>query len=187
MLKLIGGQTPLQEYVPRLIRAINRGEGLFDPQRLKGKLVLQVRRVESGTLRCYRVFPESGFSLQLKHEGEDSSFIESAPSGLILSFDDGGGVGGEVGSRVHADMAINLDIFEMLERLNQGYKPTVEEIQGFWLSLNVFKNILSSAPYQEILLTSSGHDFYSVAREQDGRLVMRVAESGGEYAAAKER
>lgn len=184
LLQLVGGQTPLQEYVPRLIRALNRGEGLFDTQRLKGKLALQVRRVENGTIRCYRVFPASGFSLQLKHEGKDSPFIESAPSGLVLGFDDGGEPGGV---RVHADMSINLDIFEMLERLNHGYKPTVEEIQGFWMSLNVFKNILSSAPYQEILLSSSGHIFYSVAREQDGRLVMRVAESGGEYAAEKTR
>jgi hypothetical protein len=35
---------------------------------------------------------------------------------------------------------------------------------------NVFKNILSSAPYQEVLLTATGHDFYSVEREGDGTL-----------------
>ncbi len=56
----------------------------------------------------------------------------------------------------------------MLERLNQGYRPTVDELQGYYLSLAVFKNILSSAPYQEILLTPSGHEYYSVSRNLEG-------------------
>ena len=185
MLTLIEDQMPLQQYVSPLIRAMNRGEGLFDPHRLKGKLALQVRRVENGTIRCYRVFPESGFHLHVRHDGEESPFLESAPAGLILEFEDANS--GSLENRVHAEMAINLDVFEMLERLNQGYKPTVEEIQGIWLSLNVFKNILSSAPYQEILLTATGHEFYSVEREKEGNLVMKVAETGGEYAVAKER
>jgi hypothetical protein len=184
MLRMIREEDPTADNVSRLIRAINRGEGLFDPHRLKGKLALQVRRVENGTIRCYRIFPETGFTLQVRDPAADCPYLESAPSGLLLAFDDG-----KNGTRthVHAEMAINLDIFEMLERLNQGYRPTVEEIQGFWLSLNVFKNILSSAPYQEVLLTATGHDFYSVAREKDGKLVMTLAESGGEYATAKER
>jgi serine/threonine protein kinase len=186
MLRLIDGAEPLATAVPRLIRAMNRGEGLFDPHRLKGKLALQVRRVENGTIRCYRVFSEEGFSVHLRDDAADCPYLENAPAGLILSFDGAKTGKGEQKTQIHADMAINLDIYEMLERLNQGYRPTVEEIQGFWLSLNVFKNILSSAPYQEVLLTSTGHDFYSVERESDGKLIMKLAESGGEYATAKE-
>ena len=44
----------------------------------------------------------------------------------------------------------------MLERLNEGYRPSVEEEQGYYLSLAVFKNLLGSAPYQEVLLTYVG-------------------------------
>ena len=40
----------------------------------------------------------------------------------------------------------------MLQRLNEGYRPSVEEEQGYYLSLAVFKNLLGSAPYQEVLL-----------------------------------
>jgi hypothetical protein len=72
-----------------------------------------------------------------------------------------------------ADLRINLDMFEMLQRLNEGYRPTVEEMQGYYMSLAVFKNVLASAPYQEVLLTVTGHDFYRIAREPDtGRLCM---------------
>jgi hypothetical protein len=72
-----------------------------------------------------------------------------------------------------ADLRINLDVFEMLHRLNEGYRPTVEEMQGYYMSLAVFKNVLASSPYQEVLLTATGHDFYRIAREGDtGRLHM---------------
>ena len=38
-------------------------------------------------------------------------------------------------------------------------------MQGYYLSLAVFKNVLASSPYQEILLTVTGHDFYRIERE----------------------
>ena len=65
----------------------------------------------------------------------------------------------------------------MLERLNEGYRPSIEEERGDHLSLAVFKNTLSSEPYQEVLLTVTGHDFYRVARHGDGRLEMSELES----------
>ena len=66
----------------------------------------------------------------------------------------------------------------MLQRLNDGYRPSVEEEQGYYLSLEVFKNLLGSAPYQEVLLSTSGHDFYRVARKTDGRLEMSPVREG---------
>ena len=85
------------------------------------------------------------------------------PDALVLSFDNPGNP---------AELVINLDVFEMLERLNHGYRPSLEEEQGYYLSLAVFKNVLGSAPYQEVLLTTTGHDFYRVERHDDGRLEM---------------
>jgi hypothetical protein len=76
---------------------------------------------------------------------------------------------------------INLDVFDMLDRLNDGYRPTVDELQGYYLTLTVFKNILGSAPYQEVLLTTTGHDFYSVTRHPGGQLAMRLSEEPTPY------
>ena len=91
------------------------------------------------------------------------------PTGLTLKFD------GEAGSI--AELDVNLDVFEMLYRLNHGYRPTVEELQGYYLSLAIFKNLLSSAPYQEVLLTTTGHDFFRVEREVSGRLNLEHVEA----------
>ena len=164
MLDLVTGAADLDELLPTVIRAINRGEGLTDPGRLDGKLALQVRHVERGTVRSYRIFAADRFRMCILDMASAARFVEHMPTGLVLLY---GGPGGN-----QAELRINLDVFEMLERLNQGYRPSIEEEQGYYLSLAVFKNQLSSEPYQEVLLTTTGHDFYRVERHEGGRLEM---------------
>ena len=77
-------------------------------------------------------------------------------------------------------MEIGLDVYEMLSRLDDGYRPSIEEQQGHYLTLAVFKNVLSSAPYQEVLVTRTGHDFYRIERDPEGVLTLQAldAEAG---------
>ncbi len=157
----------------KIIRAINRGEGVFDSRRLRGKLALQVRQVEAATVRSYRVFYADRFELVPQEPAQASPYLEHAPTALLLRYADDTGL--------KAELVINLDVFEMLDRLNQGYRPTVDEMQGYYLTLAVFKNILGSAPYQEVLLTPSGHEFYSVTRYSGGQLAMRLSEESPPY------
>jgi hypothetical protein len=163
LLDYVEGRRPADLALEEILAALNRGEGLTDPAALGDGLALQVRTVENGTIRNYRVFPRTGFTLALNNRGASARFVEHTPSGLVLRYRDGG---------IVAELQINLDVFELLNRLNDGYRPTVEELQGYLINLGVFKNVLSSAPYQEILLTVSGTSFYRVRREADERLVM---------------
>ncbi|QDU76843.1 Serine/threonine-protein kinase PrkC [Bremerella volcania] len=162
MLQVVRGEVPPEDVLQSLIRAINLGEGLTNPERMKGKLVLQVRDVPNGAMRSYRLFPAERFQLQVDDSASRARFVEHMPTSLILSFHSEAGL--------VASLDVNLDVFEMLYRLNHGYRPTVEELQGYYLSLAIFKNLLSSAPYQEVLLTTTGHDFFRVEREESGRL-----------------
>ena len=164
MLALINGEREAGLVLPELLAAINRGEGLSDPDRLDGKLALQVRTVERGTIRSYRLNSEERFSLDVRDEAARARFVEHMPKGLVLLYQ------AEAGA--NAELVINLDVFEMLQRLNDGYRPSVEEEQGYYFSLSVFKNVLGSAPYQEVLLTSSGYDFYKIWRHEGGLLEM---------------
>lgn len=161
------------EEVTAVLEAINRGEGLSDPARLGNQLALRVRQVEKGAIRSYRLFDGACFALRTELETAAHPFLECLSQTLILSYDSGDGH--------KARLRINLDIYEMLLRLNNGYRPSVEEQVGFYLSLVVFKNVLSSAPYQEVLLTESGHRFYQINREDDGVLCLSVSEKGEEY------
>ncbi|MBX9660413.1 MAG: hypothetical protein K2X00_17785 [Nitrospiraceae bacterium] len=163
LLTLVRNEARTDVALSEVLQAINRGEGVLDPKRLHGSLALQVRQVERGTVRSYRLYDAGQFHLEVRDAASRARFVEHMPEGLTLRF---GGAGGR------AELIINLDVFEMLGRLNQGYRPSLEEEQGYYLSLAVFKNVLGSAPYQEVLLTTTGHDFYRISRMEDGRLEM---------------
>jgi len=163
MLKMVRGESGTEPALPEVLQAINRGEGLLDPTRLPESLALQVRQVERGTLRSYRLYAANQFHLTVSDAARRARFCEHMPDSLILRFLNLGN---------QAELVINLDVFEMLDRLNHGYRPSLEEEQGYYLSLAVFKNVLGSAPYQEVLLTTTGHDFYRIERHADGRLEM---------------
>jgi hypothetical protein len=157
LLDFVTNRSPVTAGLADVLSAMNRGEGLISPDWVNKGLALQVRTVEGGSIRSYRVFPQSCFRLEVLDEASHARFVEHMPGSLVLRYEDAAGG--------CADLRITLDVFEMLQRLNEGYRPTVEEMQGYYLSLAVFKNVLASSPYQEILLTVTGHDFYRIARE----------------------
>jgi serine/threonine protein kinase len=168
LLRLVSDSEAASKALPKLIRAINRGEKLFEPDVLSGDLGLSVREVEKGTVRNYRVFDSTKFRLVVRNIDSPSRFLEQMPDGLNLLYEN---------DRVTAQLEVNLDVFELLERLNEGYRPTVEEVQGFYLRLAVFKNSLAAAPYQEILLTDTGHEFHSISRSSTGVLTVTRLEA----------
>jgi len=170
LLAVVRGDKGADGLLGPLLVAINRGEGLTRPERIGNNLALEIRRVEGGSVRSYRLYPREHFSVSLNDHASRSRFIEHMPTGLLLRYHDPAGL--------DAELLVSLDIYEMLQRLNEGYRPSVEEEQGYYLSLAVFKNLLGSAPYQEVLLSTSGHDFYRVARQPDGRLEMTRAQAG---------
>lgn len=161
------------EEVTAILRAINRGEALSDPVRLGNQLALRVRQVDKGTIRSYRLFDGERFTLRTEQEAAAHPFLECLSQALVLLYDSGDGH--------KASLRVNLDIYEMLTRLNNGYQPSIEEQEGFYLSLAVFKNVLSAAPYQEVLLTETGHRFYEIRRLNNGVLKLKVSEKGAEY------
>ena len=123
-----------------------------------------MRTVERGTIQSYRLFDGSFFTLTMPQIGESARFIEYLPQSLSLYY--------RSPTEHRAELRIHLDIYEMLMRLNRGYRPNPEELQGFYLSLMIFKNVLASAPYQEVLLTETGHEFYRVSRSANGVLTL---------------
>ena len=159
--EIITGKHSLKERLPRILTALNRGEGLTDPGRLGNSLALRVRVVERGTVRSYRLFDGTHFELRLPAYA-NREFLEQAPQNILLVYSPPSGDS--------AELQINLDVYEMLMRLNAGYRPNLEELQGYYLSLSVFKNMLGSAPYQEVLVTRSGYDFYRIRRDAASQL-----------------
>ncbi len=169
-LSLLDGTLPPGEELVRLIEAISRGEGM--PYASDGDggpdLALQVRAVRGGTVRSHRLFPARRFSLDVRAPAA-SQYVETSPRELVMSYrpDDGG--------PQHARLVVRLDLYELLDRLHRGHQPGVEDRQGQNLALAVFKNALSAASCQEVLLSAPGSPPYRLARQPGGTLRLAPA------------
>ncbi|NJQ03405.1 methylation-associated defense system protein kinase MAD6 [Streptomyces zingiberis] len=163
---LLSARSSLAEERDGILRALNRGEGLVVPERIGDALALKVRDVQGGTVRSFRRFPSAGFRLE-PGEAPDSTYIESGRTSLRLSYRDPAGSQGGT-----AELDIRLDLFELLQRFERGYRPSVADLQGQQLALAVFKNRLAAVPYQEVLLTTHGHDLRRIHRTEDSVLHM---------------
>jgi serine/threonine protein kinase len=162
LVSFLEGDMSLEDAKALAINAINRGEGLHNPMYFNGQLAMQVRKVNQGTIKSYRLYPSDVFSIEVKDSAMNSLFIEHSPQSLLLKYQDETGL--------NAELDLDLDLFEMLQRLNQGYVPSAQAEQSFYLSLTVFKNVLASAPYQEVLLTTNGHQYEKITRNDNGVL-----------------
>ncbi|CDR06538.1 methylation-associated defense system protein kinase MAD6 [Streptomyces iranensis] len=167
-MELLSTRTSLTKERDGILRALNRGEGLVVPERIGDALALKVRDVSGGTIRSFRRFPATGFRLE-PGEAPDAAYIESGRTSLRLSYRDP--VGSQGGT---AELDIRLDLFELLQRFERGYRPSVADLQGQQLALAVFKNRLAAVPYQEVLLTTDGHDLRRIHRTEDSVLHMEV-------------
>jgi serine/threonine protein kinase len=165
-MELLSGNASVDDERDSVLRALNRGEGLMAQDRIGEALALKVREVTGGLIRSYRRFPAHGFRLE-PGDAPTSPYVESGRTALRLSYRDPAGSEGGT-----AELDIRLDLFELLQRFGQGYRPSVVDIQGQQLALAVFKNRLAAVPYQEVLLTTHGHDLRRVHRTEDGVLHM---------------
>lgn len=153
----------LAERLREIVEAINRGEGLPAPALADGGLALATRDVPGGTIRSYRVFAPDSLALTVGGS-TGNRYVEGEPDSLELTAK---GAGGHA-----ARLRIRLDLFELLQHQADGYLPNAAELQGRYLELVIFKNELSAAPYQQVVLTKGGPDAYLIRRDPDGRLTM---------------
>lgn len=163
LLDLIKTPTELTTTTTTIITAINRGEGLRNPVSIGSNLALRVRQVDRATIRSYRLFEEQHFALHIPTIGNVEPFLEYLPSAIELLY---------TNPTNPAKLIITLDVYEMLMKIHRGYYPNREEQQGIYRNVAVFKNILSAAPYQEVLLTETGVTFHSIRRDPQGNLLM---------------
>ncbi|MGW9399188.1 methylation-associated defense system protein kinase MAD6 [Streptomyces sp. NPDC055642] len=165
-MELLSTDASVEDARDMVLRALNRGEGLTAPDRIGEGLALKVREVTGGLIRSYRRFPAEGFRLT-PVDPPESDYIESGRTALRLTYRDPADRQGGA-----AELDIRLDLFELLQRFAQGYRPSVADVQGQQLALAMFKNRLAAVPYQEVLLTTHGHDLRRVHRTEDGVLHM---------------
>jgi hypothetical protein len=69
-------------------------------------------------------------------------------------------------------MDIDVDVLEVLERLREGYVPSVEEGRGYLVNLGLFKNRLLAEPSSELVFQAEGETLRIALGSEPGRVVL---------------
>lgn len=149
-----------------IVRAISNSEGLFDLA-FAGDLGVRLVGENEGADRSFVIHSADDFRLTPLDRSAAADYVEYAPDVLELRHV----------REPSLSLEIDLDLYEMLTRVLEGFTPSREELRGAWLNLSIFKNQLATIPSESLLLSRDDLRFHRVFRV-DGEVAVQVEQVG---------
>ena len=117
--------------------------------------------------KSYRIFDVEGFELFVNHTTSLTEYIEyESDSFTFRSKED-----------KHIQLTVSLDLFEMLDYIGKGFSPSINDLQGRFIELQIFKNLLESKTYKEILVTKNNKKFFVIRLNGDNTISIEPYQS----------
>jgi hypothetical protein len=146
-------EDPTSEALTRMAQAISNSEGLYGADAAGSISVRLVSELE-GSDRSFVTHPVDKFELTTVMPSSGLRYLEFAPDTVRLQHLE----------RPDVRLDIDLDLFETLERVRSGFRPSREELRGAWLNLRVFKEQLGAMLTDSLLLSHGERRFYRIDR-----------------------
>ena len=140
--------------------AISRSEGCINDDITKHRMLLKCNHIVDPLSKSYRAFEVDNFDLFVNKTEHLVEYIEYESDSLLFRHS----------TDTFIQLTISLDLFEMLNYIRKGFSPSVNDLQGKFIELQIFKNLLESRNYSEILVTKNNKKFYVVRLNEDNTL-----------------
>ena len=60
----------------------------------------------------------------------------------------------------------------MLYFIKKGFSPSLNEIKGRFVELEIFKNLLKNLQFNEVVVSADNRDFYKIMADSQKRIVI---------------
>lgn len=150
--KLNGSTISLDEVMQSLAQAISNSEGCWDEDLSKNNLILSASQTNDPLSFSYRRFPLDEFELLKKENKLLTNYIEYENDSFIFRHK----------TDKQIQLSVSLDLYEMLYYISKGFNPSVNDLRGKFIELQVFKNLLESKTYTEVLVTQNNRTFFAI-------------------------
>lgn len=143
-----------------VVRSISQSEGLFN-DKFDDFLAVRLAAESTRTERSFVTHPAASFELQPLDRSASAAYVEYAPDTLRLVHHE------------HPTLALDIDIdlFETLTRVLEGFTPSREELRGAWLNLRIFKDQIARLRTDSLLLSRDDRTFHRVVRTPDAGVI----------------
>jgi len=150
----------LDDLKQMLVHGISLAEGARHPQLAQQFVCLRAGQPTKATIKSFRLFPVTDFKIKVPGTQEDH-YLEYTPD-RILFYHDPQDADQRIEGARRAELVVSLDVLELLAQIREGFTPSPDDIEGFFINLIMFKNALAHLPYRQVLLTRDDVQFYEL-------------------------
>jgi eukaryotic-like serine/threonine-protein kinase len=144
-----------------LVLAISKSEKIYNDVVGKENVCISSNSLKKSNTKAFYGFKAADFEVVLPNVGSQTEYIEYFPDHIIFRHSD-----------KTAALEINIDLFEILMRIKEGYVPTSIEIRTFFLNLEMFKRRVLAKRSTKVFLTEDDTNLYSFEKSVSGKLVL---------------
>ncbi|MCB9211245.1 MAG: hypothetical protein H6609_17900 [Ignavibacteriales bacterium] len=158
---LNSGNDQSNEIRNNLVLAISKSEKIYNEIVGRENICISSSSSKKTKTKAFYSFKAADFEVVLPEIGHQKKYIEYFPDHIIFRHVD-----------KSALLEINIDLFEILMRIKEGYVPTSTEIQTFFLNLEMFKRRILAKRSTKVILTEDDANLYSFEKSEAGKLVL---------------
>jgi len=155
------GEDPGNKIRNDIVLAISKSEKIYNETVGRENVCIRSNKSKKTGTKAFYSFKAADFEVVLPEIGNQSKYIEYFPDHIIFRHVD-----------KSASLEINIDLFEILMRIKEGYVPSSIEIQTFFLNLEMFKRRILAKRSTKIILTEDDTNLYSFEKSKAGKLVL---------------
>lgn len=144
-----------------LVLSISKSEKIYNDEVGRENVCISSNSLKKSTTKAFYGFKAADFEVALPDVGNQTNYIEYFPDHIIFRHTD-----------KTASLEINIDLFEILMRIKEGYVPTSIEIRTFFLNLEMFKRRILAKRSTKVFLTEDDSNLYSFEKSASGKLVL---------------
>lgn len=143
-----------------IANAISKSEGCANAEMSERYLLLSCSHINDPLSKSYRVFDVNEFELFVNETPNLTEYLEYESDSFTFRHKEDHRV----------QLTVSLDLYEMLDYIKKGFSPSVNDLQGRFIELQIFKNILESKTYDKILVTKNNKKFFVIRLNADNTL-----------------
>lgn len=141
-----------------IAKAISRSEGCVNAGKMTEEyMLLSCTHVNDPLSKSYRVFNIDDFCIAEEENRHLVEYLEYESDSFVFRHK----------TEQFIQLTVSLDLYEMLQYINNGFSPSINDMQGKFIELQIFKNLLESKTYNEILVTKNNKKFFIVRLNAD--------------------
>lgn len=157
------GKESVEKIKLSLAKAISASEGCDNSRLTDGYMLLSNTHVNDPISKSYRRFSIDEFELFVNKTGHLADYIEYENDSFTFRHK----------TDTFIRLTISLDLFEMLKYIQNGFSPSINDLRGRFIELQIFKNLLESKSYSEILVTKNNKKFSVISMDDEKNILIK--------------